>query len=381
MTQAFDGIRVLDLTHVLAGPFCTYQLALLGADVVKVEPPRDPDCSRARGPDTARGLTFEVQGGNKRALALDLADARGREVFLRLVARADVLVENYRAGALAALGLSDEALRAANPTLIHCSITGYGQSGPRANVGAYDNGIQAASGVMMRTGTPESGPMKTGASYIDYASGWCAAFAIAAALHQRTRDGQGQRIDCAMFDVALQTMAPELAATLLGGDPHRKEAGLQCYATADGLLMLGAFTPKQNRRLWEMLGVPRFAALASFDELWSHAGEMRAVLTERLRERTAAEWIDTLRAIGVPAERVRSLDDATRDPQLAHRKLLARASLGAPLVPTAAFEFAHDGPLLERGAPAVGEHTQAILAEIGLDPKEVAALVAAGVAR
>jgi crotonobetainyl-CoA:carnitine CoA-transferase CaiB-like acyl-CoA transferase len=217
------------------------------------------------------GLTYEVQGGNKRALALDLKDPRGREIFLRLAASADVLVENYRAGALASLGLTDEVLATANRALIHCSLTGFGQRGPRAQVNAYDNGIQATSGVMMRTGTVDS-PVKTGASFVDYASGWCAAFAIAAALFQRARDGRGQRIDCAMFDVALTMMGPELAASVQGGDPRRAEAGLGCYETADGLLMLGAFTPKQNRRLWEALGDPRFAALDSWDALWANAG-------------------------------------------------------------------------------------------------------------
>ena len=383
MPGAFDGVRVLDLTHVLAGPFSTYQLALLGADVVKIEPPHDPDCSRGRGPDPAQnarltGLTYEVQGGNKRALALDLKDPRGREIFLRLAASADVLVENYRAGALASLGLTDDVLATANPSLIHCSLTGFGQRGPRAHVNAYDNGIQATSGVMMRTGTADS-PVKTGASFVDYASGWCAAFAIAAALFQRARDGRGQRIDCAMFDVALTMMGPELAASVHGGDPRRSEAGLGCYETADGLVMLGAFTPKQNQRLWEALGDPRFAALDSWEALWAHAGAMRDVLATRLRERDAASWVALFRSIRVPAERVRSLDDAVRDPQLQHRNFLGRAGDDAPIVPVAAFGFAHDGPNLERRAPRVGEHSDAILVELGLTKTEIEALREAGV--
>jgi crotonobetainyl-CoA:carnitine CoA-transferase CaiB-like acyl-CoA transferase len=143
MPRPFDGVRVLDLTHVIAGPFCTYQLAVLGADVVKIEPPGEPDCARGRGPDAAqnaalRGLNFQVQGGNKRALAIDLKDQRGRAVLLRLAARADVLVENYRVGALAALGLDDAALESANPALIRCSITGFGHEGPRSTVNAYE---------------------------------------------------------------------------------------------------------------------------------------------------------------------------------------------------------------------------------------------------
>ena len=379
MAGAFDGIHVLDLTHVLAGPFSTYQLALLGADVIKVEPPDDPDCSRARGPDAGQnaqllGLTFEVQGGNKRALALDLSHPRGREILLRLVAASDVLVENYRAGALASLGLTDDALRSANAALIHCSLTGFGQRGPRADVTAYDNGIQAASGVMTRTGTPQTGPLKTGASFVDYASGWCAAFAIAAALFQRERDGKGQRIDCAMFDVALTMMGPELAATLQGGAGPSGEAGLACYETADGLLMLGAFTPRQNKALLQALGHAGFAALDSWEALWSHAGAMRAELKQRLRERDTSRWLTLFRSIRVPAEQVRSLDDAARDPQLVHRGVLGRAEPDAPVVPVAAFTFAHDGPHLGRRAPRVGEHTDAILREIGLDDSDIESL-------
>lgn len=384
MPQPFTGVRVLDLTHVLAGPFCTYQLAVLGADVVKIEPPGNPDCARGRGPDKAanaalRGLNYEVQGGNKRALALDLKQAAGRDVLLRLAVGADVLVENYRAGALAALGLDDATLRDANPLLIHCSITGFGQTGPRAGVNAYDNVLQAASGVMMRTGTAQGGPLKTGASFIDCASGWSAAFAIAAALFQRTRDGRGQRIDCAMYDAALTMMGPEAAAALQGGTGPQGEAGLGCYDTAGGKLMLGAFTPAQNRKLWKMLDRPDFAALDSWEALWSNADAMREALRARLRERDANAWLAMLRDIGVPAERVRSLDEAVRDPQLAHRDLLGRAEPGAPVVPVAAFGFAHDGPRLQRRAPDVGEHSDEILREAGYDAAQVAALRSAQV--
>lgn len=384
MPRSFDGVRVLDLTHVLAGPFCTYQLAVLGADVIKIESPHAPDCARGRGPDAMqnaalRGLTFEVQGGNKRALALDLKDSRGRDILLRLAAGADVLVENYRAGALAALGLDDRTLQRANPALILCSITGFGQDGPRAQVNAYDNVLQAASGVMARTGTATSGPIKAGASFVDYASGWCAAFAIAAALFQREHDGRGQRIDCAMFDAALAMMAPELAATLQGASAPRAEAGLGCYATADGLLMLGAFTPQQNHRLWQALARPDFAALDSWEQLWAHAAAMRDALTQRLRERDAQHWMEFFHEIGIPAERVRDLDEAARDPQLQHRALLSRAHPKSPFVPVAAFRFEHDGPRLDRAAPGVGEHSDEILRELGLSVAAIAALREAGV--
>ncbi|HVF64297.1 MAG TPA: CaiB/BaiF CoA-transferase family protein [Casimicrobiaceae bacterium] len=386
MAQAFAGIRVLDLTHVLAGPFCTYQLALLGADVVKIEPPDAPDCARGRGPDAERnaaglGLNYEVQGGNKRALALDLKQPAGRDILLALVAKADVLVENYRTGALAALGLADDVIASANGALVHCSLTGFGQRGPRAQVNAYDNVIQATSGVMLRTGSQATGPVKTGASFVDYATGWCAAFAIAAALLQRMRDGRGQRIDCAMFDAALTMMGPELAASLAGGDALPREAGLGCYATADGHVMLGAFTPAQNRRLWQALARPDFAELADWPALWTYSAAMHEALEQRMRERSSERWITLFREIGIPAERVRTLDDAAHDAQLAHRPLLARADASSPTVPVAAFDFAHDPPHLTRRAPRIGEHTEEILRELGLSVEEIARLREANICR
>ena len=384
MAQPFEGIRVLDLTHVLAGPFCTYQLAVLGADVIKIEPPHEPDCARFRGPDAARnaarrGLTYRGPGRQQaRAVARPQVRPRSRRVAAprrrapTCSSRTTAPARSPRSGSTTPR--SSARIRA----LVRCSITGFGQDGPRATVNAYDNVVQAASGVMARTGTAASGPVKTGASFVDYATGWNAAFAIAAALFARARDGRGQRIDCAMYDTALAMMGPELAATLHGDAPRRDEAGLGCYATADGLLMLGAFTPEQNRRLWTALGRPDFAALDSWEALWAHAGAMRTALEERMRERTAEGWMTFCRELGVPAERVRGLDEAARDPQLATRALLGRADSASPTVPVAAFRFAHDGPRLARPAPGVGEHSDEILREIGLSDREIVAVAHRG---
>ncbi|UQI45358.1 CoA transferase [Streptomyces sp. HU2014] len=385
MSRPFSGVRVLDLTHVLAGPFATYQLALLGAEVIKIEAPGRPDIARTRGPDEGlnerlRGVNYQAQGGNKRAMTLDLRTEAGREVLRRLVATADVLVENYRAGALAGLGLGPEELSAVNPSLVHCSMTGFGQRGPRARVNAYDNVIQAASGVI-----PRSGGRKPGVAFVDYASGYNAAFAISAALFARARDGRGQRIDCAMFDTALMLMAPSVAAEL---HPVTRgpavEAGLGSYATAGGELMLGAMTPDQNRRLWRALALeghdhPRFAEPTTSSGLRALGEEMRRVLREVFATRAAAEWEELLHGHGVPAERVRTLAEALTEEQLAHRSFLAAGAPGDPAVPVAAFSFAHDGPRWDSPAPAFGEHTDEILGELGLSTADIDGLRGAGV--
>ena len=200
MTRPFEGIRIIDITHVLAGPFAAYQLAVLGADVIKVEHPDEPDQSREGGTDRAlnrrnMGTSFLTQGSNKKSITLDLKTEAGREILKKLVARADVLVENYRPGAFEALGLGYEALLKINPRLIYCSISAFGQDGVRREQTAYDHVIQATSGIMASTGTEEVNPIKIGAPAVDYATGTMGAFALASALFQRERTGQGQHID------------------------------------------------------------------------------------------------------------------------------------------------------------------------------------------
>ena len=212
MARPFEGIRIIDITHVLAGPFAAYQLGLMGADVIKVEHPDDPDQSRDSGSDNDlnhadMGTGFLTQGSNKRAITLNLKTEQGREILKKLVATADVLVENYRPGAFEALGLGYEDLRKINPKLIYASFSAFGQGGPRREQTAYDHVIQSTSGIMAMTGTPEVNPIKIGAPAIDYATGTMGAYALSAALFQRERTGQGQRIDMAMLDVAMILMA------------------------------------------------------------------------------------------------------------------------------------------------------------------------------
>ena len=251
---------------------------------------------------------------------------------------------------------------------------------------AYDNVIQAASGVMARTTGRAGEPVKSGASFIDYATGYAAAFAISAALFQRQASGVGQVIDCSMFETALTLMAPEAAAALYEGpsQPRPKEAGLGTYETADGLLMLGAFNTRQNKRLWEALGSPDFAALDSWPELWASAQTMREALVPIMRTRTAAEWEIYLHGIGIPAERVRTLDEAVRLPHLDKRgffhALQPDEAGAAPVsVPLAPFSYATAGPAIDRAPPRLGEHSDEILGNLGRSPAEIVALRERGI--
>ena len=211
MEGALKNLKIVELSHVLAAPFCGYQFALLGAQVIKVELPASPDCARGRGPLPSQntrgvGLTYQVQGGNKQSLALDFRTDRGRAALLKLVETADVFLENYTTGVLEGSGLGYQALRRCNPEIIYCSMTGYGDEGPKSAKGAYDNTIQAAAGVV-----GQCGGAKPGLSFVDYAAGYSAAFAISAALLQRERTGAGCHISASMLEVAMSLMAPEVA--------------------------------------------------------------------------------------------------------------------------------------------------------------------------
>lgn len=390
MARPFEGIRVIDVTHVLAGPFAAYQLGLLGADVIKVEHPDDPDQSRASGSDLAlndanMGTYFLTQGANKRSLTLDLKTAAGQQILKRLVAGADVLVENYRPGAFAALGLGYEALAAINPKLVYCSISAFGQGGPRGKQTAYDHVIQATSGIMAATGTPEVNPIKFGAPAIDYATGTMAAFALAAALFQRERSGRGQRIDLAMLDVAMMLQASHVAGYLRTGHGAKPSgnkhlhATNSAYATRDGLVMLGASNLRQQKRLWAALERPD---MAKADNAARNAqrDEEEAVLSAIMLTRTADEWETFLQARHVPAARVRTMVEALADPHLETRGVVHRFEAGAPGVdgafgvPVAAFRLAHGGPQVDSPPPRLGEDTDAVLAELGYGAADIAAL-------
>jgi crotonobetainyl-CoA:carnitine CoA-transferase CaiB-like acyl-CoA transferase len=385
--RPFEGIRVIDATHVLAGPFATYQLAVLGADVIKVEHPDDPDQSRGTGTDKALnrrnlGTSFLTQASNKRSITLDLKDAGDRDILKKLAATADVFVENYRPGAFEAIGLGYEALAAINPRLIYASFSAFGQGGPRREQTAYDHVIQATSGIMAMTGTRDVHPVKFGSPAIDYATGTTGAFALAAALFQRERTGRGQRIDMAMLDVAMILMGSHVTGYLRNGvhpKPHgnrHAHATNGAFETKDGLVMLGASNLRQQRRLWTVLGRPDMIKRSNDEREGDHDREV-AVLEEIMVTRTADEWEEFLQARHVPAARVRTMGEAIADPQIATRGIIHRHEQvpgidGGFGVPIAAFTFAHGGPRVDTPPPMLGQHNEEIFAELGIEQKRKA---------
>lgn len=394
MTRPFEGIRVLDMTHVLAGPFAAYQLGVLGADVLKIEHPTDPDQVRIQGPDKAlnhrrMGTMFLAQASNKRSLTLNLKHEAARDIVRKLVADADVFIENYRPGAFEALGLGYDELSKINPRLIYCSVSAFGQEGPRGWQTGYDNILQASSGLMDMTGTPETSPMKIGSPAVDYATGAMTAFALASALFQRERTGKGQRIDLSMLDASLILLGSHITAyEVAGAEPKPVGndypfATLGCYRAKDGYVMIGGANLRQQKRLWAALGHPEMAKENNDQRLDDRQRE-KALLEEIFLTRTAQEWEDFLEEKHIPAARVRTMAEALADPQMETRSVLHElpscAGIDKPFrVPMSPFRFAHGGPSIETAPPRMGEHSDDVLAALGYDADAIAALRESGV--
>jgi crotonobetainyl-CoA:carnitine CoA-transferase CaiB-like acyl-CoA transferase len=385
------GIRVLDVTHVLAGPYCGYLLALLGADVVKVEHPREPDVARTAGPRSdlnavGLGTHYLAQGGGKACLALDLEQTAGAAAFLRLVSRFDIVIHNFRPGALDAMGLGFETLRTAQPRLIHCAISGFGQGSP---LRAFDNVIQAASGLMAATGTPESGPMMSGSPVIDYATGLTAAMAVLAALIRRDQTGGAQSVDVAMFDAALALLSMDIADTAGSGRPPKPDgnsaptnAGYSCYATSDGLLMLGAYTPRLQRRMWAALGEPERPVGETLEAVARHAAEDRAIIAARLCNAPTASWLSIFEAAGIPVSAVEDLGAAVQRSRDAGRPVILRSDPPGPIDSFPGLPFVLGGAVPHSIAPPRrhGADTSEVLRNEGFTDHEIVDLTRSGVA-
>ncbi|WP_166416857.1 CaiB/BaiF CoA transferase family protein [Cochlodiniinecator piscidefendens] len=380
--KPLDGIRVLDLTHVFAGPFCTYQLGVLGADVIKIEPADQPDMSRIEGADTElnrqqMGLSFQGQSAGKRAMAVDLKSEAGRTIFHKLVQTADVVVQNYTTDCLISLGLDYDTLSTVNPKLIYCSISGFGRSGDKASDPAYDIVVQAFVGAMASNGEIGAPPLRIGPPVVDYGTGAQAAMAVLAALFGRERTGDGRYIDVSMADSALMLMnanAMTAEATGRSVKPHGNRdpslAGYGAYETADGMLMIGAYTNAQYANLMLALGNSDAAEEIRLTD--------RAVISQRydvdvaflegvLKEKTADAWEVLLNKHHVPAARVRTMNEALNHPQLSDRSVLQRVEGASHRYTVAGFTFDRGGPSVEALPPRFGQHSLEILEELGID--------------
>ena len=332
--RPLSGIRVLDLTNVLAGPYCSYQLMLLGAEVVKVEIPEEGDLARHLGPDpdlneAGLGASFLAQNAGKKSVELNLKDPADRDAFAGLVRGADVLLENFRAGVMDRLGFGWPSLRALRPSLVYCAISGFGQTGPMAAAPAYDQIIQGLSGMMSVTGTPRTAPLRVGFPVCDTVGGLMAALAIAAALAGRARTGLGCFLDVSMLEAAVSAMGWTVSNYLVSGvppepmgDQNATAAPSGTFDAADGPLNIAANRQEQYETLCRQVGRPALITDPRFADAEArkrHRPALNQELNAALRARTAAEWERLLTAAGVPAARILTVPQATALPQLEHR--------------------------------------------------------------
>jgi crotonobetainyl-CoA:carnitine CoA-transferase CaiB-like acyl-CoA transferase len=381
-----EGIRVLDLTNVLAGPFCAYQLALLGADVVKVEPPGTGDLARQLGASPERskdlmGASFLAQNANKKSVTINLKSASGKAIFRRLVEDADVLVENYRPGVMDRLGLSYDALRQINPRLIYCAISGFGQDGPMRGAPAYDQIVQGLSGVMSITGDSDSAPLRVGYPVCDSIGGITAAFAISSALVGRARTGEGRFLDVSMLDSTIATMGWVVSNLLIAGqsptpmgNANFTAAPSGAFRTGDGLLNIAANKQEQFEALVAVIDRPDLANDVRFSAREArkfNRAALTAEIEQALAPRSAAEWEQALNAVGVPAGRVLSVEDALALDQVRQRGLVHEFADGGLSVIKTGFKARDAEPALHSPPPRLGEHTDSILASIGFSADEI----------
>ncbi len=396
MSLPLNGIRVLDLTNVLAGPFCCHQLAHMGAEVLKVEAPGRGDLARQLGGDPElnqrnMGVSFLAQNAGKQSVTLNLKHPRGKALFLQLLQTADVLVENYRPGVMRRLGLDHESLREQRPELIYCAISGFGQNGPWVQRPAYDQIIQGVSGLMSVTGDAQSAPMRAGYPVADTLGGMVAAFAVAAALNARPR---GAFLDVSMLESLLASMGWVVSNHLIAGvapQAHGNEnptsAPSGAFRAADGLLNIAANKDEQWVILTDHLGLAALRDDPDFANREARKANrlaLRDALEKVLRKRPAREWVEELNHLGVPAGEVLSVPQALDLPQVANRGFLANYK-DVPgvdrdiAVATTGVKVNGAAPHVADPPPELGEHNQRIWGALGLSDDEIAALRKDGV--
>jgi formyl-CoA transferase len=404
---ALAGIKVLDLSRVLAGPWCTQILADLGADVVKVELPGAGDDTRhwgppflqdAHGQDTDQASYFAACNRNKRSVTIDMSKPQGQALIRQMAEQADVLVENFKVGGLAKYGLDYASLSALNPRLVYCSVTGFGQTGPYAERAGYDLLIQASSGMMSITGRadgePGGGGVRVGVALTDLFTGVYASTAVLAALRAREQTGRGQHVDMALLDVGMAILANQAAGYLntgkvpqRQGNSHPSLAPYQDFPTADGAMLLAIGNDGQFARWCEAAGRPEWSRDARFSTNTArvhHRATLIPAMEELTRQRSTAQWVALLEDKAVPCGPINDIGQAFADPHVVARGLrldLPRnagdgiasvAGVASPL------RLSEHPPVLRNAPPALGQHTDEVLRELGLQAGDIAALRASG---
>lgn len=384
MTDLLAGIRILDLTNVLAGPYCAYQLALLGADVIKVETPQGGDLARQLGASPAlneagMGASFLAQNAGKRSVVLDLKSEADRERFLDLVASADALVENFRPGVMGRLGLGYEALKAVRPGLVYCAISGFGQSGPMRDNPAYDQIIQGLSGIMSITGTPETAPLRVGYPVADTLGGLVGAFAIAAALVKQKTSGEGAVLDVSMLECTLSALGWPVSNYLTAGvepqpmgNENMTAAPSGAFRTGDGLLNIAANKQEQFVTLCRLIGQPELADDPRFAERETrkqNRAVLKVLIETALASASAAAWEEKFNRAGVPAGRVLTIPQVLGERQVVERDMTTRfqglPGMAQPLtVVRGGFMVDGAAPLPVLPPPVLGEHMDEVFSTL-----------------
>jgi CoA:oxalate CoA-transferase len=401
----FAGLKVLASVRVLAGPFATYHFALHGADVLTIENPKEHDSMRTAAGDHGTeqgqallkqglGAGFISQNANKRAMTLNLASPQGQEIFRRLAKEADVVVENLIAGTMPRYGLGYEDLKKINPKLIYCSLTGFGQTGPYARKAAIDMAIQAASGMMHQTGTPETGPLKVGFTVVDYSTGYAAALAITSALYHRAMTGEGQHIDISMLETAmsLNSVNTTRAATtgalpkLAGNGSGHGGYVTDVFKCKEGYLSIATSTALRRQKMFNAIGRPDLPDDSRFktpELARQNYPQLYDEIEKTLQAKTAIEWEEIILAGGAAAMAVRTMDQAVQHPQIQHRGYFHRfekdPELGVMTVPKAPFQFSETPAEIHSPAPRFGQHTDEVLKDLGFSSADIAKLRADGV--
>lgn len=389
--KALSGVRVLDFTHFLAGPFGTHQLALQGAEVIKVEPiggdgMRLTPISREWS-DRGMGPAWMAVNTNKRSIAMDIRKPQAVEIVERLVTEMDVVCENFRPGVMERLGLGWSRLSTVNPALIYCAVSGFGSTGPERATASFDGKIQAMSGLMSITGNEESGPMRAGFAAADVTTGMISAFAVSSALYQRTRTGRGQFIDVAMMDSMLSFLGPQVAEYLVTDYRHppfgnrsvSRKPTADRFRCGNGHIVLAVLTEKQFTGLMKTLGLDGSLSDPRFSDWYArmeNADALRGLIESAMADGSPEEWARRLTEADVPCATIQSISQAVRHPQVVHRGLIeeAQTPFGPVRLVGSPYRMLHGTGGIDRPVARPGEHTDEILGALGYDSEQIDAL-------